>query len=78
MHNRETIDENLENKNFEAAGAALAEIWNGLVIDGKVLVSEYIAEEVDQETKNFEVSAVYKSRHIIQTQYMTIVLKCDD
>ena len=78
LHNGETIDENLEKKNFEAAGAALAEIWNGLVIDGKVLVSEYIAEEVDQETKDFEVSAVYKSRHIIQTQYMTIVLKCDD
>ena len=78
LHNGETIDDNLEKANFEAAGATLAEIWNGLVIDGKALVSEYISEEVDQETKDFQVTSLYKSRHLIQTQYMTVVLKCDD
>ena len=78
LHNGETVDDNLEKANFEAAGAALAEIWNGLVIDGKALVSEYVSEGVDQETKDFQVTAVYKSRHLIQTQYMTTVLKCDD
>ena len=78
LHNGETVDDNLEKANFEAAGATLAEIWNGLVIDGKALVSEYVSEGVDQETKDFQVTAVYKSRHLIQTQYMTTVLKCDD
>ena len=78
LHNGVTVDDDLEKKNFAAAGTTLAEIWNGLVIDGKALVSEYVEEEVDEETKDFQVSAFYKSRHLIQTQYMTTVLKCDD
>ena len=64
-------------KIFEAAGATLDGLWNGLVFDGKVLVSENISEEVDQETKHLQVTAFYKSRHLIQTQYMTTVPKCD-
>ena len=44
----------------------------------KPLIAEYVPEGVDDETKGFQVSATFKSRHLIQTQYMTIVLKCDD
>ena len=78
LHNGETIDEELEKKNFEAAGRVLAEIWDKMEIDGKPLIAEYVPEGVDDETKGFQVSATFKSRHLIQTQYMTIVLKCDD
>ena len=78
LHNGETIDEELEKKNFEAAGRVLAEIWDKMEIDGKPLIAEYVPEVVDDETKGFQVSATFKSRHLIQTQYMTIVLKCDD
>ena len=78
LHNGETIDEELEKKNFEAAGRVLAEIWDKMEIDGKPLIAEYVPEGVDDKTKGFQVSATFKSRHLIQTQYMTIVLKCDD
>ena len=39
LHNGETIDEELEKKNFEAAGRVLAEIWDKMEIDGKPLIA---------------------------------------
>ena len=77
LRNGATVDEELEERNFQAAGETLAEIWDGLVIDGKAVKSEYVLEAPNEEIKNFEVSFQYKSCHIIQTQYITAVLKCD-
>ena len=37
LHNGETIDEEFERKNFEAAGRVLAEVWDKMEIDGKPL-----------------------------------------
>ena len=39
-NNGKTIDEDLEMKNFEAAGKTLAHIWSNLVIDGYILIQE--------------------------------------
>ena len=76
--NGKTVDEQLEMRNFEAAGNVLCEIWEKLVIDGYPVIAEYIKDEVKDETKEFEVSAMFRSQHLLETQYMTILLKCDN
>ena len=76
--NGKTVDEDLEMKNFQAAGEALADLWGNMMIDSHPVTAEYVASPPLPSTKDFSVSAFYKSRHLIQTQYMTIVLKCDD
>ena len=72
-----TIDEELEEKNFEAAGQVLSEVWSNLVIDDYPVTCEYVSQK-PKRISGFTVSASYKSRHLIETQYMTIALKCDD
>ena len=73
-----TTDEDLEEKNFQAAGEVLAEVWSSLVIDDHPVTSEYVPHKPSADIKGFTVSAAYKSNHLIQTQYMTVALKCQD
>ena len=73
-----TIDEVMEERNFEAAGGVLAEIWSQLVIDDHPVRSEYEAIRPTDDITQFSVTPSYKSRHLIQTQYMTVALKCED
>ena len=73
-----TVDEELELKNFRADGEVLAELWGNLVIDGHPATAEYVSDPPNETTSEFKVTPLYKSRHLIQTQYMTVVLKCDD
>lgn len=40
----ETIDSELEKKNFIHAGEVLAEVWSGMMIDGHPFLAEYIGE----------------------------------
>ena len=53
LRNGVTVDEELEERNFQAAGETLAEIWDGLVIDGKAVKSEYVLEAPNEEIKIF-------------------------
>ena len=76
--NGKTVDEDLEMKNFQAAGEVLAHLWGKLMIDSHPVTAEYVSNPPLSSTKEFSVSAFYKSRHVIQTQYLTVVLKCDD
>ena len=39
----QTIDDELEQRNFEAAGEVLAEVWSNLVIDDHPVKAEYVA-----------------------------------
>ena len=78
LNNGLTVDEELEERNFEAAGGVLAEIWSKLVIDGHPVRSEYVNMKPTDDITQFTVSAAFKSKHLIQTQYMTVALKCDD
>ena len=73
-----TIDEELEKKNFEAAGDILADLWDGMEIDGYKVHAEFVEKEVEEEVKQYKASAVFRSRHVLETQYMTVYLKCDD
>jgi len=72
----ETVDKDLEMKNFEFAGRTLAEIWSGLVIDGNPVVAEFIEDEapVNEATKSEE----WKACHVRQSQYFLQIVKCLD
>ena len=78
LKNGKTVDEDLERKNFKAAGEVLANIWEGLEIDGHKVDTEFIEESPGDEVTQFQATAKFKSRHVFETQYMVCVLKCDD
>ena len=78
LTNGKTTDQELELKNFQAAGGVLADLWGKLVIDNHPVTAEYVIDPPQDSTKEFSATPLYKSRHLIQTQYMTVVLKCDD
>ena len=67
--NGKTVDEDLEMKNFQAAGEVLAHLWGNMMIDSHPVTAEYVSNPPLSSTKEFSVSAFYKSRHVIQTQY---------
>ena len=73
-----TVNEDLEKRNFEAAGKTLASIWSNLQIDGFPTVAEYVDEAPAENIKSYVPSAAFRSNHIFETQYMTVYLKCDD
>ena len=72
----ETIDPELEKKNFMHAGKVLAEIWSGMIIDGHPVLAEYINEEVDEEI--LKKSLEWKSNHVRESQYFLQIVKCAD
>ena len=74
----QTIDDELEQRNFEAAGEVLAEVWSNLVIDDHPVKAEYVAMKPTEDITRFTATASFKSRHLITTQYMTVALRCDD
>jgi hypothetical protein len=72
------VDEELEKKNFEAAGDTPANLWNDLEIDENPVKAEYIVEPAGEEIVRFEVTPSFRSRHVFESQYMTVYMKCDD
>ena len=72
--NGNTVDEDLELKNFAYAGELLAEMWSDTVINGHPTVSECIGSEAptfvcvkDQE---------WKASHVRESQYCLQIVKC--
>ena len=78
LNNGKTVDEELEMRNFQAAGEVLVDLWGKMVIDTHPVTAEYVTDPPAVSTKDYSASALYKSRHLIETQYLTAVLKCDD
>jgi hypothetical protein len=72
----ETIDRDLELRNFEKAGQTLAEVWSKTVIDGFPVIAEYIAPK--QLIQYEEPQEKWKYDHIHQSQYLTQIVKCED
>ena len=48
------------------------------MIDGHTVHSESITKPVQEVTKMFQASPAFRARHVLETQYMTVYLKCDD
>ena len=61
----ETIDKEVELRNFEYAGSTLAEIWSSLVINGHPTVAEYISKEPEAEAT--KMSEEWKWVHVRQS-----------
>lgn len=76
-----TIDEELEKKNFGFAGKTLAEIWSQLVVDDFPTVAEYIESSEKSELseeKIFEKDQSWYDTHLRSSQYLTQIVKCED
>lgn len=64
-----TIDSELELKNFEHAGQALAEIWNDMKIDDYPVKAEYKNPEKVIDTFG-EIESEWYSNHVRESQYL--------
>ena len=69
-----TTDDELEKKNFNNAGNALADIWRKLVLDEKPVFTEYVE---NQECSPDEYTERWISDHCRVSQYMFVIVKCD-
>ena len=74
----ETIDREMEIKNFSYAGKILSEIWSNTIIDGNSVVAEYV-EPIDEHNINIiEQSTSWKDKHVQESQYFLQIVKCKD
>lgn len=65
---RNTCDEELEKKNFEAAGKVLANLWSELIIDQYPVTARY--EGLGSEAALPQpVDATWYARHVRESQY---------
>lgn len=74
----ETIDDDLELRNFEYAGRILAEIWSSLVFDSHPTVAEYISDEPQDQDDLIETSEEWKATHVRHSQYFLQIVKCNE
>lgn len=72
----ETVDTELELKNFQKAGETLASIWSETVIDQYPTVARFVSES-NQYTPIIK-DASWWHKHITFGQYMLQIVKCDD
>lgn len=63
-----TSDSELELKNFQAAGEALAHLWSELIIDSYPVTSRYEGPD-SKTTAPVPVDAAWYSRHVRESQY---------
>ena len=68
----ETIEPELEKKNFKVAGNILSQIWGELVLDGKSVTAEYVENELII-TDGYDEQWVFKHYRI--SQYMLQVMQ---
>lgn len=72
-----TIDQDLELKNFEYAGQALAEVWSTLEIDEFPVTARYIAPG-EEENELEEINQEWYMNHIKSSQYILQIVKCNN
>ena len=69
-----TIDEELEKKNFEAAGKILASVWSETMIDNFPVVAEY--QSPGKIVKFEAVDQKWIDIHVRQSRYLLQIVKC--
>ena len=72
-----TVDLELEQKNFKAAGEILAEVWSKTVIDDNPVVAEYspAGNEIDFDR---ELEQSWIDNHVRQSRYLLQIVRCKD
>ena len=76
----QTIDTNLEKKNFAFAGSTLAEIWSQIVVDSHPILAEYVDPELSElKPENLQLKdPIWFAAHVRTSQYFTQIVKCND
>uniref|UniRef100_A0ABD2X5J3 C2H2-type domain-containing protein n=1 Tax=Trichogramma kaykai TaxID=54128 RepID=A0ABD2X5J3_9HYME len=74
---KETIDEDLEKKNFSKAGEVLGEIWSQMVIDNYPVTAKFISDDEILEPV-LETNWAWHKEHVRESQYFLQIVKCDD
>ncbi|CAF4172871.1 unnamed protein product, partial [Rotaria sp. Silwood2] len=80
--NGNTLDEQLEIRNFKRAGECLAEVWNELTIDSYPVACRYI-EPIDTKDSSSllnpnTLDLNWLQIHVRQSQYLLQIIKCND
>ena len=75
-NNNNTVDEELELKNFQHAGEILAELWFKLVINDHPVVAEFVGKEPSDIT--ITKLEEWKANHPCESQYLLENVKCTD
>ena len=70
-----TVDPDLERQNVGHAGKVLTEVWSNTTIDGYPFVARYADGSAVVLTKQ---GALWKMKHVRESQYMVHVVKCSD
>jgi hypothetical protein len=74
-----TTDQELENRNFEAAGKTLAHIFGNLVIDEFDVEAKYHEPGAERDSSDVMFfSEEWKARHVRTSQYLVQVVKCSN
>lgn len=71
----QTIDVELEKRNFEHAGQVLAKIWKDLDIDGYPVEAEYVGPK-EHRPAIPDVDAEWYAKHVRESQYCLQIAKC--
>lgn len=71
----ETIDVELEKRNFEHAGQVLSDVWKSIFIDNFPVEAEYIRPQEYPNAK-LSVDEEWYSRHVRESQYFLQIVKC--
>ena len=65
--NGETVDSELEMKNFQAAGEVLCSIWNKLEIDNYKTVAEYVKDPPSLDIMEYVPTAEFRRDHCFES-----------
>ena len=70
-----TVDDELEYKNFRAAGEVLSEVWSEVNLDGFPVVARFQppGSSVSLDT----VDPAWSAAHVRQSRYLLQIVKCD-
>lgn len=74
----ETVDIDLEKKNFEHAGNVLAEIWSETVVNNFPVFAEYVSPEDSDLTDLETVPQEWKEIHVRESHYLLQIVKCSE
>ena len=69
-----TMDTELEEKNFHAAAEVLSEVWSKTIINDFKVDSKAVGKECHYEPD--ELDQEWVSRHVVQTRYLVMIVKC--
>jgi hypothetical protein len=73
----ETIDIELEKKNFNVAGNELASVWSQSMIDNYPVAAEYV--DPDTEKTNYQLpSEEWMAEHCRQSHYCLQIVRCEN